>query len=184
MRPCHFSVEAVVIGLLLINVNFAFADEIELPPSPPPPVYKPVGAQPALITLRDLKVTWLKAKKAEQDKQIKSFERKKNMENEDKEAYEKAIKKYKEASVPDENDINALSGKNALDPSKDSAFGEHAKLIKKNVEAWINTLDAKHDAAARKDPPDVKEVKRTADEAKALRDGLNEAEKSSKKLFE
>jgi hypothetical protein len=151
MRTWHFMVVVFSIGLLLSNSPFAFADEdYPLPAPPPPPVFKPVKGQTALETLRDLKVEWLKTHIRELEKQIKSFKRKKENPDEDKDALDKAIKKFTEAKDADQKDVDALSGKTALDPSKDTTAGDHAKLIKKNVEAWIKTLDAQREAAAKK----------------------------------
>jgi hypothetical protein len=183
MRTWHFMVVVFSIGLLLSNSPFAFADEdYPLPAPPPPPVFKPVKGQTALETLRDLKVEWLKTHIRELEKQIKSFKRKKENPDEDKDALDKAIKKFTEAKDADQKDVDALSGKTALDPSKDTTAGDHAKLIKKNVEAWIKTLDAQREAAAKKS--DNNDMTKKANEEKALQDALKEAQEKSKKLFE
>ena len=171
------------IGLLISSSRFAFADDdYPLPDPPPPPIYKPVGGQTALETLRDLKVAWLKSRIKELEKQIKSFNHKKDDPDENKEALEKAIKKFTEAKNAEQKDIDALSGKNALDPAKDTTASDHARLIKSNVEAWINTLDAQRQAAARAGNGD--RMSNIAKEQKALEDALKEAQEKSKKLFE
>ena len=65
-------------------------------------------------------MAWLKSRIKELEKQIKSFNHKKDDPDENKEALEKAIKKFTEAKNAEQKDIDALSGKNALDPAKDT----------------------------------------------------------------
>jgi hypothetical protein len=185
----RLAVIACVVAALWVGPVFAGA-EFHLPD---PPQYAPAGAGVDPLTqLRDTKVAWLKKKIGAEESWIRTLERRKEMEGIDKEAVDKDIHSFRDAIAHDQGDIDALTEKDALKPDKNTDAGKHAKLIKKNVQEWLTTLEAKersaHAEANKAKGAEAEkaraEAKRISDNAQALEGDLKEAEKTAPKLFE
>ena len=141
--------------------------------------YTPAAGK-ELEALRKAKVDWL----AKKIKQEETHLRNQQQQGADTTALEKELDQ-------DKDDEKGLKEKDALDPSKNSDAGKHAKVLKKNVDAWIEELETERQSLVRHAEDDPKKAKAQIAEAEklgnsedALKGDLGKAEKASPKLFE
>jgi hypothetical protein len=170
----YLTASVVIVGLLLASVPGLASD------LPPPENYTAAGAGQELEGLRTAKVAWLTDQLA-RDKTILAAQ-KANGDNTTE--TQKAIDEHTKEK-------DALTEADDINPAKNTKAGEHAKLIKKNVTAWIKELESTYKALLLKAATETGDAK-TADEArakkveassKALEGDLDKAEQATPKLF-
>ncbi len=143
---------------------------------PEPPTYKPIGDD-ALTGLSHYKSKWLREKIDAEKSWISALERRKKIPEVDPAPIDKEIGQYTDAIKQDESDLKDLAGKDAFDATNPKAKA-NAKLVKSNVEKWIETLNGE---AQHGDTPEEK--KAAADNHAKLVDALKDAEKAHPTLF-
>jgi hypothetical protein len=107
---------------------------------PAPEKYTPAAKGKELDGLLKAKLSWLGGKIKADRKQLKELG------SPDVQEDKEAIKKAKADVENDEKERESLSEKDPLDPSHNTDARKNAKIIRKNVEAWIKELAAKRQA--------------------------------------
>ena len=175
-----------VLCIALIAATAAFGDDV------PPPNYTPAAAKP-LDALLKAKLAWLKTKIQKEQKLVDDLKRKIKDPEYDTASHKKALDDAEQPLKADKEEEAQLSEDDAIDPSKNSDAGKHAKLIRKNVKAWIETLrkiqqselldSVNKEKSAEQQKRAAADARAHGASADALEKDLEKAEKDTPPLF-
>lgn len=185
MRTRHVASYAFCAALLLASTAASAAEF-------PPPEYKPAAGNP-LDALHKAKLDWLTKKMKAEEIKLKHLKEQAKDPDSDEKSFAKAIKELDGVLTQDKKEHKALSETDALKPNKNGDAAKHAKLIKDNVQGWIERLDAMRQSSL-KDSVNTgkskeereqakKDAKKFGDSEDALKNDLAKAEKDSPALF-
>lgn len=128
---------------------------------PPPPDYGKVVGRDAVVRLATAKVDWLRQKKANEEKAVKSFKRQ-LPETNDPAAVKKDIDDLNKDIDTIDKEITELVGANAFDPKNNPKAKANAKLVVDNAKAWSATLAAQAGTVANSDTAEAAKLGKNA----------------------
>lgn len=165
-----FEVVCVIFAAVALLCPQASAFDARLYDPPPPDYGKVIGRSP-VVRLATAKAAWLKKKKENEEKAVKSFERQ-LPETNDPDAMRKDIADLKKDIETIGKEIDELSAADAFNPKTNRKAKANAKLVIDNAKAWSATLAVQAATAAESD---TKEAAKLGKDAAAIDSDLKRA---------
>jgi hypothetical protein len=130
---------------------------------PPPPDYGKIVGRSAVVRLATAKFEWLKQKKTNEERAIRSFKRQ-LPETNDSAAMQKDIDDLNKDIDTISKEIDELVAVDAFDPKTNAKAKANAKLVVDNAKAWSETLAAQAGTTANSDTTEAAKLGKNAKE--------------------